>query len=151
MIGIDLDAANRSWAAEPDDRPVVSRPSATARLPSVSNMCRSAGKDEILAMAEEHVAAHYDPPAVLHRCQIDVTRADERGPIGGDLAVNTKARDSAIGKDVETNVSQRLVVLHLDQVARVALKRSPGDDLAPRRIASERFGRRTTFDAAAVE
>src|SRR5687767_11915423 len=102
-------------------------------------------------MAEEHVAAHDDPPSVLQRREIDVTAADERRPVRSDFSVDTQTRDTAVGKDVEADVRDWNATFDFDFVACVPLEGSLGDDLTPWRVPNERVGRAYAVDATAVE
>src|SRR5688572_14995048 len=142
---------NGSRTAEPHDGPVVPRAAPTAGFPTIAHVRGSPGKDQVLAMAEEHVAAHDDPPSVLQRREIDVTAADECRPVRGNLSVDAQARHTAVRKDVEADVRDCGVTFDFDFVACVPLEGSFGDDLTPWRVANERVGGAYAVDAAAVE
>src|SRR5438034_696038 len=100
MIRVELRAYDRAASREANDRPVVSGASAPFRLPAVSHMRGAAGQDEVLSMAEEHVAANDHVTAVLHRRQIDTVTL-ERLRLETDFAVRPEARDTAIRIDIE--------------------------------------------------
>src|SRR5688572_31091146 len=102
-------------------------------------------------MAEEHVAAHDDPPSVLQRREVDVSAADERRPVRSEFSVDTQTRDTAVGKDVEADVRDWDATFDFDFVACVPLEGSLGDDLTPWRVPNERVGRAYAVDATAVE
>ena len=55
--GVDLQALDRAGRGEPDDRPVVAGAAAAPGLPAVGHAARRAGLDQVVARAEEHVAA----------------------------------------------------------------------------------------------
>src|SRR4051812_49683545 len=63
MVGIQLGAFYDAAPSETNDRPIVSRPAATLRLPAVAHVCRSPGKNQILAVPIVHVAARHNEPA----------------------------------------------------------------------------------------
>src|SRR3954470_21575989 len=95
-------------AASPelDDRPVVARPAPAFRLPAVVHAEGWAGQDEIVAVAEEHVAAARDEPAVFHRREIDVAAVPRQAlPVRRDLAVDPQPGDAAVRINVESQVS----------------------------------------------
>ena len=77
---VDFDPPNRARGPEPDDRPVVPRPAPPLRLPAVAHVRRVARHDQVVARAEEHVAARDDQAAVLDRREIDVAAARAAGP-----------------------------------------------------------------------
>src|SRR4026209_457910 len=70
MVGIDFDALDDSELCKPDNRPVVARPAASFRFPSIAHVSGSPGKNEILSMTVVHVAALNDVSATFHCSEV---------------------------------------------------------------------------------
>jgi hypothetical protein len=123
VVGVQLQALHAAACREPHDRPVVAGAAAAARLPAVAHVRRAPGQDQVLAVAEEHVAAHHDEAAVLHRRQVQHLAAREPRGIGPRFAVHAQPRHAAVGIDVEAQVRQALVTREGERVLRVARER----------------------------
>src|SRR5262249_26647731 len=87
---VDFHAADRAARAEANDRPVVARPAAAARLPAVAHVRGVARHDQVVARAEEAVAAVDDHTAVLDGGQIDVALTPQSLPVRHHFAVDTQ-------------------------------------------------------------
>ena len=70
VIRVDLDAMQRASRGQLHDRPVVPLPAPATRLPAITHVCRSARHDEVVPVAEEHVAAEQRLAAVLGRGEV---------------------------------------------------------------------------------
>src|SRR5262249_8564355 len=104
---VDLEPLEHAGRGEPDDRPVVAGAATPPGLPAVGHAARWTRLDEVVARAEEHVAAALDDGAVLERGQVD--RPTERGqsrPPRHDLAMDPQPRDAAVGKDREPDMRE---------------------------------------------
>ena len=55
-------------------------------------------------MSVVHVAARNDETAVNHRGKVDLAPRRKHATLGHHVAVEAKARNAAVGKDVETHV-----------------------------------------------
>src|SRR6185503_21346898 len=104
MRGVNFDAVNLSRAAELDDGPIMTWTTSSFCFPAVAHVCRATGHDQVVTVAEEHVATGKHEAAVFHRREIDVARALELIPIGDDFAVNAQPRHATIGEDLETKM-----------------------------------------------
>jgi hypothetical protein len=71
VAGIDLETVDGAGGAQPDDRPIVAWAAAAAGLPSIGHASRRPGLDQIVARAEEHIAAGLDDRAILESGKID--------------------------------------------------------------------------------
>src|SRR5690242_850920 len=111
MRCVDFDAMNVSGAAEFDDGPIVTWTTTAFSFPAVAHVCRATGHDQVVAVAEEHVATGQHEAAVFHSRQIDVAAgAFQLIPIGYDLAVDAQPRDAAVRIDFEAKMCDAFVV-----------------------------------------
>jgi len=106
MARVDLDPSNYARRPEAHDGPVVSRPAAALRFPSIGHVTRVAGHDQIVTRTEKHVAARDDEAAMLGGGEIDVAALCEPNPVGDHLTVDPKPRDAAVRKDPEAHMSR---------------------------------------------
>src|ERR1700722_20734409 len=72
MGSIDFDAADISGSSETQDAPVMSRPAAAARFPTVMHPGRAAWPNQVVPRAKVHVACNDDPAAVHDSGEIDL-------------------------------------------------------------------------------
>ena len=130
VIGVQLHTLDGAGTAQTYDRPVVARAPPALRFPSVAHVRGSAGQDEVLPMAEEHVATDHAEAAILQRGQVDGCIADSflHWP---HITVHAKPRHAAIRKDIEPKVREPAGVLRREQVSAVTLERHLGKNRAP--------------------
>src|SRR6476659_6484695 len=100
---VHFDAADDPGKAEAQDRPVVTGPASPLRFPAVVHPERRAGKNEVVPLAEEHVARAENESAVLQGREVDLL-AGHRG-LRGNETVHAEPRDAAVRIDVELDVS----------------------------------------------
>ncbi len=135
MRGVDFDAAECSGDSEAHDVPVVPGSAAAARLPTAAHVVRAAREQEVVARAEEHVAADQRPRAVFQRGKIDqAAEALQLAQIGQHFAVHPEPRNAAVGKDVEAQVGEAAAVADGEFVLAIALQRRAREDFDPLRL-----------------
>ena len=117
-----LEATYASRRAESDDRPIVPRPAAPFGFPAIAHVRGAARHNQIMTMAEKHIAARKHQPAILDGPKIDLSaNLFQAIPIRHDFAVNAQARHAAIGVDFETKVRPALLTGNRKWVRRVAV------------------------------
>ena len=152
--GVDLDALERAAPSQLGRSPSRGPARAAASSPSRRPCRRRAGHDQVVAVAEEHVAAGDDQAAVLHRREVDLAGGrTSRGQSGSDLAVDAQPRDAAVREDVEPQVGDaaRCPFRIGNRFLAVALERRARQDLDARRLAVSSAGARMPVDRAGVE
>ena len=86
-----------------------------------------------MTMSKKHVAAGEDQSAILDGSKINVAaNAFKSLPIWNNFAVDSQARHSAIGINLETQMRKTLFTLHRKRVLRVARERELWQELGPR-------------------
>src|SRR3569832_1715760 len=103
---------NMSRTSELDDGPIMTWTTTPFSFPPVAHVSRATRHDEIVAVAEEHVATGKYEAAVFHCGEIDMAGALELIPIRYDLAVAAQPRHAAIREDLETKMRDAFVVLN---------------------------------------
>src|SRR4029078_10487817 len=136
MIGVELDSLDSSSLRKSYDRPVIAWSTATFCFPSISHVCRSSRKNQILTMAVVHVAAFHDVSTICHRGEIDFAHIREDGVRRNYFTMHSKARDSAVRKDVETKMRDSATTAHLDHVPGIPFELSFAENLFPPRLTS---------------
>ena len=108
---VDLDAPDGPGRAKPDDRPVVTGAAPSLGLPAVAHVERASRHNQIVTMAEEHIAAREDAPALLYRRQINLAATHQQSlPVGQDLSVNAQAGHTSIGVNLQAQVRKAALV-----------------------------------------
>lgn len=105
--GVDLDFANGSEVGEGDDAPIISRFAATARFPAIAHVGATTGHQEGGGESEMLVAGGNDVGAVFDGGKIDQGFSINVIPIDARRAVDPQPGDSAIGENVDPDVSER--------------------------------------------
>ena len=100
VVGVDLDPLDRPAGRQPNDGPVVPGTTTTLGLPAIAHVGGAARQDEVVPVAEEHVAAPDDQAAVLERGEIGEDAGLERR-IPRRFAVDSQPGHAAVGIDVE--------------------------------------------------
>jgi hypothetical protein len=72
VVGVHLDEAERALHAELEQRPVVAGAAAALGLPALAHVHGAAGHDQVVAHAEEHVAAREHLGAALGRGHVEL-------------------------------------------------------------------------------
>src|SRR5262249_34697035 len=103
-----------------DDCPIVTWATTPLCLPPVAHICRAAGHDQVMAMAEEHVATGEHECAVFGGSQIDGAGAFELVPVRHDLAVYAQSCDATVRVDLEAKVCDAFFVTNWKRVLTVA-------------------------------
>ena len=125
VMGVDLHALDRAGGAEPNDRPVVAAAATAPRLPAVAHVRAAPGHDQVLAVAEEHVAARDDEAAVLHRREIDLVRAGaDASQSGTTRRARAAARRRRRDRFAAAGASRAWRPIDREHVLRVALERA---------------------------
>src|SRR6185503_14616140 len=97
---VHFQASNMAGRAELDDRPVVTRAAPALSFPTVAHVGRPSRHDQIVPVAEEHVAASEHHSAVFDGREIDIaTNLPQAVPLRCYLAVHLQTRHPAIRKD----------------------------------------------------
>ena len=58
--------------AQLDYCPIMARPTASLRLPTIAHICGVAGHDQIMSMSEEHIAAREHHSAIFDGGKVNV-------------------------------------------------------------------------------
>ena len=134
MGGVDDDLLDPPRRAQLQHRPVMAGLAPPPRLPAVAHVHAAARRGEILDAAIMLVIGDDAAAAILHRQQVEARVRIDRRPVLGDPAPDAQPRDAAVGKDVQADMGDGLVMLdrHVDAV--VALEREALGDLRPARL-----------------
>ncbi len=111
---------NLPRSAELYDYPIVTWTTPTFCLPTVTHVHCTSWHDQIVTMTEEHVAAREYESPIFRRGQIDLAWAFELIPIWYHFAVDAKACDAAVGKNLETKMCDAFVVLDWERIQAIA-------------------------------
>src|SRR5262245_24896712 len=109
----------------------MTRTATALRLPAIAHVRRVARHDQVVPRPEEHVAAGDDEAAVLRGREIYIAAFAEPIPVGDDVAVRPKPRDTAVWVDAETQMGCSRGFGDREQVVRVAFERPARQNLDP--------------------
>src|SRR5437868_12199028 len=98
MNRIDDDALDSSFMPELHDHPVVTRAATPLRFPAVTHVHAASRHDEVVTMAEEHVARFNDARTVLDCREVDFAALCELRPVRCRLAMHAQAGHTAVRK-----------------------------------------------------
>src|SRR5260221_152753 len=112
MPRVDFDAFDRAGRTESDDGPVVAAAATATRFPTVGHASGFARHDQIVAMAEKHVARGDDDAALLDRGEIHLSAPPDTLPLGDHFLP-----DRTGGVDQPILAAEKLVVRGNDRRA----------------------------------
>ena len=120
---VDLETPKVARLAEPNNRPIITRATASFGLPAVTHVQRPAGHDQVMTMTEEHVAAREHQPAIFYRGQIELTAESRQTiPVRLYIAVNSQPSDAAVRKNLKPQMRPALIALHGKRIERVSIE-----------------------------
>ena len=109
VAGIDQRLLKHTLMRQPHDHPVAVVGRAVALgLPAIAHVHATAGHQEVVHVAEEHVVALDGERAVLCGSQVHQFRGRNDGPVALRFAVHAETRHAAIRIDVELDVGCEL-------------------------------------------
>src|SRR5256885_9200076 len=70
---VDLETPKVARSAEPNDRPIITRAAPSFGFPTITHIQRAARHNQVMTMAEKHVATREHQSAIFYRGQIELT------------------------------------------------------------------------------